>query len=278
MLVIHPTAAPTLAFTASYTDSPARLRWIREHAHAVEFSPNPRQPDHTPRMLHAFLDAGLPVRFHTRYFGYELGHADNRLAGIALDVHVKTLSTAVALGEPVVTVHTGLDPAQPVVFSRIVDNLSRLVDHAGELGITICLENLRKGHSSDPLKVMEWAEASGAMITFDVGHALGAECVRSGRHSPEDFVEMFGPRLLGVHIYGKEDAGGHHPIKDMSAFEPIIEKLLQTRCSWWTVELQDPDEALHSRALIENALHARFGKSRPSQSPAVRAGMRSSHV
>ncbi len=248
------TTAPTLAFTASSPDASSRLRWVSEHAYAVEFSPDPERPDLLPQMVQPFLQADLSVRFHTRYFQYELGHADKHRARTALDVHMQTLSAMTGLGEPVVTVHTGLDPTQPVSFSRIAGNLSRLVEYARELNITVCLENLRRGHSSDPRNVMAWAEASGAMITLDIGHALGSDCVLSGRHRAEEFVDLFSPRLFEAHVYAREDAYGHHPITDMAPVEAIIKKLLQTQCTWWTVELQDPDEALSTRSLIEETL------------------------
>ncbi len=245
---------PTLAFTASSVDSPARLRWVCEHAHAVEFSPDPEQLDSLPRMVGPFLEAGLSVRFHTRYFQYELGHADRDQARAALDKHKRTLSAMAGLGEPVVTVHTGLDPTQPVRVSRIVENLSRLVEFAEKLGITVSLENLRRGHSSDPGNVMAWASASGAMITLDIGHALGSDGVQCGRYRAEEFVDLFGPRLLEAHVYAREDAQGHHPITDMAPVEAVIEKLLQTQCTWWTVELQAPADALATRTLLEGRI------------------------
>lgn len=264
MSTFFPSFSPLLAFTACSSDSPARLRWVGEQAHAVEFSPDPEQLELLPRMVSPFLEAGLSVRFHTRYFQYELGHADQDQARRALDVHMRTLSAMAGLSESVVTVHTGLDPNQPVQFSRIVENLSRLVEFAEKLGITVCLENLRKGHSSEPRRILEWATASGSMITLDIGHALGAACVVEGRRTPEDFVELFSSRLFGVHIYGKEDEHGHHPIRpdrDMAVFDSIINKLLATQCTWWTVELQGMREAMSTRTMLEKALHERKGKN-----------------
>ncbi len=249
-----PPFSPTLAFTASSADAPARLRWVGEYAYAVEFSPDPEQLALLPRKVSPFLKAGLSVRFHTRYFRYEIGHADRHKAEVALKVHMRTLAAMAGLGGSVVTVHTGLDPDQPVLFSRIVENLSRLVAFAETLGITVCLENLRKGHSSDPRSILEWATASGAMITLDIGHALGAQCVQSGEYAPEDFVELFNSRLFEAHVYGREDAQGHHPITDVKPIEPVLDMLLRSKCAWWTVELQEPAEAIGTRRLLEEVL------------------------
>jgi len=205
-------------------------------------------------MIRPFAQAKLPVRFHTRYFQHELGHADPRRAASALEVHKRTLEAMAGLSEPVVTVHTGLDPAQPVREATIVANLSRLVEHARGLGIHVCLENLRHGHSANPWSVLDWAAASGAMITLDLGHALGSALVQDGNCSMAEYVEVCANRLFEVHIYGREDEYGHHPIEDMARFEPILPRLQDTRCTWWTIELHAPADVLATEGLIRSAL------------------------
>ncbi|WP_031385858.1 sugar phosphate isomerase/epimerase family protein [Desulfonatronum thiodismutans] len=249
-----PTPSPTLAFTAAASDPASRLHWVGELAAAVEFSPDPNHLDRLAEMILPFLAQSRFVRFHTRYFEHELGHADPVLADLALEAHLRTLRAMVGLGEPVVTVHTGLDPSQPVHESTFMDNLARLVAHGKDLGIVVCLENLRCGPSSEPANVLRWAERTGAMITLDVGHALGSEAARDGRFPAERFVDLFADRLFEVHIYGREDDQGHHPIEDIVPFRPLIAKLLQTECVWWTIELQRPEHALATRALLLDEL------------------------
>ncbi len=239
-----------MAFTAAASDPDSRLSWVREQAEAVEFSPDPDRLDRLSEMVRPFIFANLSVRFHTRYFDHELGHADPVRAAQALEAHLRTLRAMSGLGEPVVTVHTGLDPNQPVHEPTFVENLARLVKYGKGLGISVCLENLRRGPSSSPANVLNWAETTGAMITLDVGHALGSEAAQSGRCSAEGFLDLFADRLFAVHIYGREDDQGHHPIEDIAPFRPLIAKLARTECAWWTVELQSPAQALDTRALL----------------------------
>lgn len=257
-------SSPTLAFTAAATDPASRLHWVGEQADAVEFSPDPNHLDRLAEMVRPLLAQDRPVRFHTRYFEHELGHADPALADLALEAHLRTLRAMVGLGEPVVTVHTGLDPRQPVQESRFVENLGRLVAHGKDLGIAVCLENLRFGPSSEPANVLSWAEQTGALITLDVGHALGSEAACRGRCSVERFVDLFADRLFEVHIYGREDDQGHHPIEDIAPFRPLMAKLLQTECAWWTIELQRPEHILATRALLLDALGQAVSPSHPS--------------
>jgi hypothetical protein len=42
----------------------------------------------------------------------------------------------------------------------------------------------------------------------------------------------------------------HHPPKDMRVLGPIIDRLIDTECDWWTIELDDYDEALETRRLL----------------------------
>ncbi|WP_158269668.1 sugar phosphate isomerase/epimerase [Desulfonatronum sp. SC1] len=272
---------PALAFTADASDPASRLRWVSEQAEAVEFSPDPERLDRLPEMVRPFLTAGLSVRYHTRYFEHELGHADPVRAGQALEAHVRTLRAMSGLGEPAVTVHTGLDPHQPAHEPTFVENLARLVECGRGLGIKVCLENLRRGPSSDPANVLRWAKASGAMITLDVGHALGSEAALSGRCPAERFVDIFADRLFAVHIYGREDDQGHHPIEDVAPFRPFIVKLARTGCAWWTIELQSPAHAQDTRALLLKELAAisspACSNQHPSEPPASRR-MNSNHA
>ena len=42
----------------------------------------------------------------------------------------------------------------------------------------------------------------------------------------------------------------HHPPQDMSILGPIVDRLQETPCNWWTIELTDYAEALSTRTLL----------------------------
>ncbi|MCA1743287.1 MAG: sugar phosphate isomerase/epimerase family protein [Desulfonatronovibrio sp.] len=242
----------TLAFAANYPDSIHRNKWALENSSGLQYSPDPHCLEMLPRRIEPFLEWDIPIRFHTRYFEFELGHAEKEMADQALKKHMQTLAQIKDFAEPVVTVHTGLTSDYPVREERIIESLSRLTEFADKLGMVISLENLRRGHAGDPCKVHEWAEASGAMLTLDVGHALGCIAVQNNTITLPEIVELYAPRLCEAHIYGKEDDSGHHPITDIKPLGQYLKKLMQTDCSWWTIELSDPDEAISTRNIIES--------------------------
>ncbi|WP_028574747.1 sugar phosphate isomerase/epimerase family protein [Desulfonatronovibrio hydrogenovorans] len=261
MLKTYPSLYPLLAFTGSHHDPEARTAWVLENSHGLEYSPDPDNLDQLHPRIIPLIKSDIPVRFHTRYFQYELGHADQHLAEQALEVHARTIKRIRdLLGQAVVTVHTGLCPDLPVKPEQVRENLCRLVEYADSQKVTVCLENLRQGHASDPFQVLEWAVDSGAMITMDLGHALGCPMVLDNRITPMEIAEMFAPRLFEVHVYGREDEAGHHPITDMEPLGPVLDRLLLTSCQWWTIELGPPDQAMSTRELLEAYFAARHQK------------------
>jgi sugar phosphate isomerase/epimerase len=240
---------PTIALSAHWHAYPDRFAWIAEHGFALEYSPNPEAFNALPAHVDPLLAAGVPVRYHGFFPDYEIGHADGDAAERAVRVHIAALEAIHGRGEQVITLHVGLNRQVPLDPGRVVANLARLVQHAAGLGITVCLENLRRGPTSAPETVVAWARQSGAMITLDVGHAVSCQRVQDGELTALNFVEMFADRLCEVHMYERE-AGRHHPPQDMSVLGPIVDQLLTTRCAWWTIELNDYDEALTTRRLL----------------------------
>lgn len=237
-----------IALSARWHTYPERFHWIAEQGFALAYTPNPHDLDTLPIHLDPMLEAGVPVRHHGFFPGYEIGHPDPGLAARAMGLHLAALEAMHGRGEGVITVHIGLGP-DPVDPGRAVENLTRLVERGLELGIDVSLENLRRGPTSNPETVVQWARASGTKITLDIGHAVSCRRVQAGVLAPIDFVDAFAERLAEVHVYERE-TDRHHPPKDMSLLGPIVDRLLATDCAWWTIELEECDEALATRGLL----------------------------
>ena len=252
---------PTIALSAHWHTYPDRFHWIAEHGFALEYSPNPGALDLLPVHLGLVLEAGISVRHHAFFPQFELGHSDEDVAENALRVHLAAVDAMRGHGEQVVTIHVGLDPQVELDAGRVVANLARLVDHAQRLGVTVALENLRYGPTSNPETVVAWARRAGSMITLDVGHAVSCERAKAGNLDPLDWVAMFGERLVEAHVYERE-ASRHYPPRDMSVLGPIVDGLLTTGCRWWTIELNDLDEALATRTLLLDYIGGKRAQAR----------------
>jgi len=249
---------PTLALSAGWQTYPDRFDWIAAQGFALTYAPNPEAFDALPGHLDPYIERGVPIRYHGFLPGYEIGHREPEAAGAALGMHLQMLEALQGRGNQVLTVHIGLRRDDPLDPDRAVQNLAALVERAQEMGITVCLENLRTGPTSHPETVVAWARAAGAMLTLDVGHMLSSWHVRSGAWAALDVVDRFAGRLVEVHMY-EQETDRHHPPRDMRVLGPVVDRLLTTRCTWWTIELDDYAEALATRALLVNYLEARPG-------------------
>lgn len=240
---------PTIALSAKWQEYPERFAWLMENGFALEYTPDPEGLDRLAQHVARFVRAGVPVRYHGYLPGFEIGHKDGAIRKRAMRVHKMVLEAMRGRGQPVITVHVGLNPDDEIDQEAAVSNLKSLVEYAGNLGITVCLENLRRGPTSHPENIDSWAQSSGAMVTFDLGHAASSQRVQDGELAVLDFLEMVADRIHEAHIYGRE-TDRHHPPEDMTLLGPVIDRLLATGCRWWTIELDDYGEALATRALL----------------------------
>jgi len=255
----EPNRTLTIALSIQAKEYPQRFFWAKDNAFALEYTPDPLSPHLICQHIKPFVESGIPVRFHCRFFEYEIGNADPVKAEEAVQVHSRVINAIAGLGEPVITLHLNLVPKIPFDLRRGIENLDRLVEHGQKLGITVCLENLRRGPTSVPDNVLAWAKISGAMITLDIGHAVSSEFVKDGKTIVPDIVDLFRERLYEVHMYGKEE-DRHYPIVDMTPIKPIVDRLLTTNCSWWTIELDSYEEALDTRSRLLAYLANRSGE------------------
>ncbi|MBN2239147.1 MAG: TIM barrel protein [Dehalococcoidales bacterium] len=244
----------TIALSVKASEHPDRFFWAKENNFALEYTPDPLFPELISGHVTPFINDGIPVRYHTRFFDFELGNEDASKAGEALQIHKNVVDAVAGLGEQVLTVHLNLKKTIPFSEENAVGNLVELTRYARDKGITICLENLRKGPTSYPSNVIAWAGKADSKITMDMGHAISSDYVKNGNAAVSEIVDSFAPRLHEVHMYGKEE-DRHYPIDDMKDMEEPVNHLLRTGCRWWTIELDDYTEALNTRELLLNYLN-----------------------
>jgi len=85
------TPLPTIALSARWHAFPDRLRWIAAHGFALDYAPNPEAFPTLSEHIDPFLKAGIPVRYHGFFRGYEFGHRDPACAEAAMRIHRSAL-------------------------------------------------------------------------------------------------------------------------------------------------------------------------------------------
>ena len=194
----------TLAVSATWRQGSKRLDWIAANGLACAFTPHPDRLELVSRLLTPYLDSGMAVRHHGYFPGKAFGHAAAAAAEAAMQLHFKAMDALQGLGEPLMTVHVGLDRTLPLDHHRVIKNLTRLVEYGKAIGVTVSLENLRRGPTANPRTLLEWARRSGAGITLDIGHALSSRHVGRKAVSVAKFIDLAAERLMEVHLYESE--------------------------------------------------------------------------
>jgi sugar phosphate isomerase/epimerase len=161
----------------------------------------------------------------------------------------------------VITCHIGLTRGRPIHGQRAIANLSILVDYAAARGVVIALENLKHGPTAVPENHLRWASLAGAQITLDLGHALSADA--AGDMGMDAYIDAVADRLVEVHYYESE-TDRHNPPADMRILGPVVDRLIQTDCRWWTIELEDLTEMSTTRRMAREYLETHLA-SRENQ-------------
>ncbi len=245
-----------LAVSAQWHSFPAKLDWLVSNGFAIEYTPDSRNLATAREHLPTYLAEGVRIRHHGYFPGFEFGDSRPDRAEEALNLHLRALETIQGIGEPFVTFHVGLIPDIPVNPTTAVRNLATLVDYGKKLGITVSLENLRFGPTSNPETVLEWTGKTGAMITMDVGHAVSCDRVNGGELTVCEIVNLFRKQLGEVHFYESE-TDRHHAPNNMDILGPVVDALLTSDCRWWTIELDTRSDVLQTQQLLADHLTAK---------------------
>jgi sugar phosphate isomerase/epimerase len=216
----------------------------------------------TPRAASAWAEtinalAPLEVRYHCPFYQVDLGHEDTAQAGAAETLFQNIIRLVSRVNGRYLSIHIGLgrDSTEPLSWDISVGNLTRLVQFGAALNVRVCLENLAWGWTSRPNLFEKLIRRSGAGVTFDIGHALACESVRTLQYAVEDFVTPHPDRVFNAHLYHTEVPGrGHLPPDNIEQIRGRLALLRELHCPWWVVELDPGNGLLHTKALIDSFL------------------------
>jgi sugar phosphate isomerase/epimerase len=205
--------------------------------------------------LRSMLGSGAGMRYHFPLGSFDLAAASHVDADSGLHRMVQAVEL---LGESdpgaFLTVHAPL-PTEARTGGRFLatrDRLQELVSRAAACGVAVAVENLRWGATSHPETLIELADTSGAVVTFDVGHATSSDVAADGIDAGS-FVTQLGTRIKSAHVYERE-TDRHHAPENLDLIGPVLSALCAVGCPWWTIELTDPTDVRTTRLLLETWL------------------------
>lgn len=193
----------------------------------------------------------LEIRYHLLFGPIEMGHKDRETALSSLKVLKRCLEIINHFGGKYATVHIGLGASpQDLSWKRAIQHLRELVRYGRSLNVKVCLENLKNGWTSEPQRFIELVEESGALVTFDIGHAFSSPQANNGGISCSKFIRMIAPKIVNAHIYEAESTS-HLPPQNLKIIGPALSELLKTQCDWWVIELGEEQWIKHTRNLLD---------------------------
>jgi sugar phosphate isomerase/epimerase len=250
---------PLLAIVGHLAAGPAAAwRFATEHGFAgVELSVAP-DADVVAEARREALSAGAAaqaLRFHLPFHACDVCDPSPLAARDAL-ARTAGVIRSLSPGD-VITIHAPVrdsheEDHDPHVAAK---HLSDLVAVGADHGVIVAVENLRWGPTSDPERFIDLVDRSGARVTFDVGHAASSDAAARG-YTPARFARELGDRIVGAHVYGRENER-HHPPASLDDIREVLGALCDADCAWWTIELTSPDEVLSTRAMLAAFLDAR---------------------
>jgi hypothetical protein len=205
---------------------------------------------HTHALRALYPGDDLEIRYHLPLGHCEIGHVEPTEADRALAWMIEAVSQVALAGGRYLTVHAGLPgDATHGRIDATIARLAAVVACGASLGVTVCLENLRWGLTSDPDEFLGLVTRSGAAVTLDIGHAASSDAAQRGFGAVQ-FARMVAPYVRNAHVYEREESCHIAPL-DLVALGPVLDVLLEeSDCDWWVVELLAVEEARRTRAML----------------------------
>lgn len=207
------------------------------------------------------VEGQMALRYHFPLGPLDISGPAEEVAAEASDAIKRAIRAIAAAGADYLTVHAALpaDSHGTARFTQTAERLAALVTEGRAHGVTVALENLRWGATAEPDAFLELIEASGAAITFDVGHAVSSEPAARG-FSAERFIAECGTRIQHAHVYDRE-SDRHHAPANLDLIGGSLDALCEVGCPWWTIELFDSAEVRATRELLAAYLDERFTRA-----------------
>lgn len=262
--------------SSAFRQSPGEVAaYARAHEYAgvewyLDLLRLPVAPVARDKLFDRLRGDGLGARFHAPAADMELGHRDPAIAEASLRYLLMYVGFLAEMAPTFLTVHVGSRaiPMELLAWERTLDHLRRAAGAGRERGVTVCLENLKAGWTSDPRRLAAMAEAAGSAITLDLGHAGASPFVREGG-TLEAFHAALGPRIANAHVYQIETPDGRHlPLEDTVGHGPTLDALLAGGLHTWVLELSTREDLEQTRQALrayEQGWHTPEGPGRPAE-------------
>jgi len=200
----------------------------------------------------------LKLFYHSPFLDQALGSANQFIRGNTINTLKMYLDFLEELEADYLVVHAGIDEEE-CPRQNVIEDMQRLVELAEAKSITLCIENLRFGLSSEPQSLLELAKECGSKITFDLGHANSCSWTSDQKRSSKDFLRIIEGRVVSAHVYLKEQGGRHHPFTKLEEVKETLDYLRNLGgVKWWTIELPNLEDVIREKSMLEHYFNSEY--------------------
>ena len=204
------------------------------------------------KLKETFNTYGLKIFYHSPFWDQAIGSTKEAIRRNTFNTLEMYLDFLEDLDGSYLVIHAGVSDTE-CPEENIVEDLQRLVDIAESKHITLCVENLRFGLSSDPHRLRQLAEESGSRIVFDLGHANSCSWIEDEKRSSKDFLRIIENKVVGAHVYLKEEGGRHHPFREIDEVKETLDELINiVGVVWWTIELPSIEDVIMQKLILDS--------------------------
>lgn len=202
--------------------------------------------------IKSILQKSGEVRFHLPYGFWDIADMDELVWSNTHSYYLRLFSSIRHIGSNTAVLHIGntLNTNPQLAIKKLTD----LALEAKMYNVSLCLENLTHGLSSDMSFLKECMEIENVYFCLDIGHA---EYMRRkfGNKIFDDICQIK-DKILHAHVYAYEDDNMNHiPFTETSLENNIwFPFLLDTKCDWYTMELDKIQDQIDQKKLIESFL------------------------
>ena len=210
------------------------------------------------RRLDDLRQASRVSSAHAPYTDLEVGHKDPDHAAAAVRILQDYIDAATELGAHHLNMHVGSFglPVEELSWDGLVRNVAGLLEYATRREGRLTVENLTRGVTSDPEMFARLLKATGAPVTFDLGHANGSAWVQEGRGSVVDFLNSIPTPVLAAHVYFIERNDAHFVPEKLGDIGPALDGLVARGCEFWVLELHTQETLEQTRRIVDEYLVA----------------------
>ena len=202
------------------------------------------------RVAGELADAGLRVTMHGPYSGVNPGSADESVRIHTMDVYEKAFEAARILKPVNIVLHAGYSEGRfkggaEQWMAQSMKTWPRFVSLAGNIGVTIAVENIFEKEPSTLKALVEAVASPSFRVCLDAGHL--------GVFSSVEFEEWFralGPHIAEVHLHDNNSGADEHlPIGEGTIDFPLFFHLLSLYATGPVYTIEPHGEATTKRAI-----------------------------